>query len=132
MRKVFQQLKLDDVGLHTPSGLMPLDRIAQATFVRNTEAEGAEAPTDSNAPGIVGGAIVGGVIAGAAGAVVGGVVGSHVTTETGGSAAYALTTSADISFAADDVAYSTRVDVFDVEAAEEFVQEVRRAAGLEA
>lgn len=131
MRASFKDLTLDDEGLSTPGGFMPLGSITKAEFVRNAVHEGGTPATETNTPGVVGGAVVGGVVAGAAGAVAGGLIGSQITTESGGEASYSRTVSASIAFQAGDVSYATEVGVFDVEDAEAFVCEVRTAAGLQ-
>ena len=128
MRAHFKNLALDDEGLHTPDGLMPLGQITAAEFARKTVTENGAAPTETNTPGIAAGVVVGGVVAGAAGALAGGLIGSTIESETGGEEPYARTTSATIAFATSDATYSADVPAFDVEAAEAFVDKVRAAA----
>jgi hypothetical protein len=124
--KEFQELRLDSSGLHTPAGFMPLEDLATADFVRNTTAEaGTPGSQTTSAAGVVGG-----VVAGPVGAVAGGLAGSTIKTDSPGEPGYDRTVSATITFRSASVDYTTEVSVFDVEDAEEFVAEVRSAAGL--
>jgi uncharacterized protein YcfJ len=129
--KEFQELRLDSSGLHTPAGFMPLEDIATADFTRNTTAEASTpgSQTTSTA-GVVGGAVIGGVVAGPVGAVAGGLAGSTIKTDSPGEPGYNRTVSATITFRSASLDYTSEVQVFDVEKAEEFVAEVRSAAGL--
>ncbi len=61
----------------TPVGSMPLGEITRAEFIRKIVHDG-YGPEETSAPAVVGGAVVGGVVFGAAGAVVGGLAGSTV------------------------------------------------------
>jgi hypothetical protein len=130
-QRAFKDLHLSDTGLQTPSGFMPMQDIAAADFRRNTEAQvgtpGSQAPSPA---GVVGGAVIGGVVAGPVGALAGGLAGSTIKTDVPGEAGYSRTISATMTFRAGELAYTTEVPVFDVEDAEEFVAEVRSAAGL--
>lgn len=129
----FKDLRLDDTGLQTPNGFMPLGAISKADFTRHTvEENGTPDSETTSAVAVGGGAVVGAVVAGPVGAVVGGLAGSTVKTERPGEAPYRRTLSATIAFEAGDVSYSTDVAVFDVEEAEAFVDAVRSAAGLSA
>jgi hypothetical protein len=73
----FLGLVLDADALHTPAGAMPLGEITRAEFYRKIVHDG-YGPEETSAPAVVGGAVVGGVVFGAAGAVVGGLAGSTV------------------------------------------------------
>jgi hypothetical protein len=129
--KEFKELQLDDKGLQTPSGFMPLGDLVMADFVRNTTAEaGTPGARTTSAAGVVGGAVIGGAVAGPVGAVAGGLAGSTIKTDSPGEPGYERTVSATIAFQSGDVVYTTDVPVFDVEDAEAFVAEVRSAAGL--
>ncbi len=131
MHARFKDLELDKDGLHTPNGLIPLDRVTAASLTRNKVSEGAEPGSEvANPAAVAGGAVIGGVVAGVPGAVAGGLIGSTVKTEAAGEPAYQRTVSATISFEGDGVVYSAEVPVFDVEDAEEFVGKVRKAAGI--
>jgi hypothetical protein len=125
----FKGLRLDDEGLHTPVGLMPVSDISTADFVRNTAAvAGTQGLPTTSTAGVVGGAVIGGVVAGPVGAVAGGLAGSTIKTDSPGEPAYERTVSATITFSDGDLVYTTEVPVFDVEDAENFVSEVRRVA----
>lgn len=76
----FRDLVLDEEGLHTPVGLMPLAEIKRAEFLRDIVSDG-YGPEQTSAPAVVGGAVAGGVMFGAAGAVAGGLLGSTVKEE---------------------------------------------------
>ncbi len=129
--KTFKELELDSEGLRTPSGVMALGDLSTADFHRNTVAEPGTPGSQTASPaGVVGGAVIGGVVAGPVGAVAGGLVGSAIKTDSPGEPGYNMTTSATISFKTTALEYTTEVPVFDVEDAEEFVAEVRSAAGL--
>jgi hypothetical protein len=73
----FMGLVLDADALQTPAGSMPLGEITRAEFYRKIVHDG-YGPEETSAPAVVGGAVVGGVVFGAAGAVVGGLAGSTV------------------------------------------------------
>jgi hypothetical protein len=129
--KTFKELELDSEGLSTPSGVMALGDLSSADFHRNTVAEPSTPGSRTASPaGVVGGAVIGGVVAGPVGAVAGGLVGSAIKTDSPGEPGYNMTTSATMSFKTAALEYTTEVPVFDVEDAEEFVAEVRSAAGL--
>jgi hypothetical protein len=130
-RTEFKELRLDSEGLHTPSGFMALSDISAADFTRHTQPEAATPGAQTASPaGVVGGAVIGGVVAGPVGAVAGGLVGSTIKTDSPGEPGYERTVSAMITFKTMALEYTTEVPVFDVEDAEEFVAEVRSAAGL--
>jgi hypothetical protein len=76
----FMGLVLDDQGLHTPEGDMPLGDIKRAEFLRTLVSDG-HGPDETSVPAVIGGAVVGGAVFGAAGAVVGGLAGSTVKEE---------------------------------------------------
>ena len=127
----FKELRLDTEGLHTPSGLMALSDISTADFTRHTVAEpGTPGSRTASPAGVVGGAVIGGVVAGPVGAVAGGLVGSAIKTDSPGEPGYDKTISATMAFKSSDLEYTSEVQVFDVSDAEEFVADVRRAAGL--
>jgi hypothetical protein len=129
--KEFKELQLDNNGLQTPAGFMPLGDLVTADFVRNTTAEaGTPGARTTSAAGVAGGAVIGGVVAGPVGAVAGGLAGSTIKTDTPSKPGYERTVSATITFRSGDLEYTTDVPVFDVEDAEKFVAEVRGAAGL--
>jgi len=73
----FMGLVLDENALLTPVGSMPLGEITRAEFFRKIVHDG-YGPDETSVPAVVGGAVVGGVVFGAAGAVVGGLAGSTV------------------------------------------------------
>lgn len=129
--KDFQTLRLDSEGLHTPVGLMAVGDITVASLTRHTTAEAATPGEQVPSPaGVVGGAVIGGVVAGPVGAVAGGLAGSTIKTDSPGEPGYQRTTSATITFETGSLTYSADVSVFEVEDAEQFVSEVKAAAGL--
>ena len=73
----FMGLVLGEDALVTPVGAMPLGEITRAEFFRKIVHDG-YGPEETSVPAVVGGAVVGGVVFGAAGAVVGGLAGSTV------------------------------------------------------
>jgi len=76
----FMGLVLGPEALQTPSGSMPLADITRAEFLRTIVSDG-RGPEQTSTPAVVGGAVVGAALFGAAGAVVGGVAGSTVKEE---------------------------------------------------
>lgn len=124
----FGDLALDDGGLHTPDGTLTLARISRAEVIRNRSREGASG-RDSG-PGAVGGALVGGALAGPGGFLAGGLVGAAGEGE--GGANVPRTVSATVVFESPELAYTTTVGRDHVAEAEESVAAVKREAGLRA
>jgi len=130
----FLNLVLDDEGLHTPEGTLALSRISKAELIRqsvdDSEAE-QSSPSSPSYAGAVGGALVGGAVAGAAGAVGGALLGSTLDrNDAGAEEEVHRTVAATIKFASPELAYTTTVRVSRVQEAQEFVEAVQQAAGL--
>jgi hypothetical protein len=127
--RTFMEMRLDDEGLHTPDGVFKLESMTKAVIVRNrvrpTDAGGSEyAPADA-----VGGALIGGAIAGPIGFIGGGLLGSSIRHKHE-SDSVPRTVSASLMFESPEAAYVTRVSRDRVEEAEAFVKAVREGAGL--
>jgi hypothetical protein len=122
-RAEFMGLALDAGVLTTPAGPMPIEALTQAEFLR-TFAESAPGPGETSVPAVIGGAVVGGVVFGAAGAVVGGVLGSTVKEE---GQAKPRQSSAHLSFATDELNYSMDVPRDQEGAAYTFSETVKKA-----
>jgi hypothetical protein len=119
----FMDLVLDAGVLTTPSGPMPIEALTRAEFLR-TFSESAPGPEETSVPAVVGGAVVGGVVFGAAGAVVGGVLGSTVKEE---GQAEPRQSAAHLSFATDQLSYSMDVPRDQEGAAYTFSEAVKKA-----
>lgn len=124
----FMELALDDEGLHTPDGTLELPRITRAEVVRHRSRDLGGSGSESSPTGIVGGALLGGAIAGPVGLVGGGLLGSTIEREGSGSADVPRTVSASVIFESPDLAYSMTVTRDRVEEAEAFVAAVKGAA----
>lgn len=125
----FMDLALDEEGLHTPDGVLKLHGITRADIIRNRSRDQGETESETSAPSVLGGALLGGAIAGPLGALGGGLLGSTVKHESGGDGV-PRTVSASLIFESPDLAYSTTVPRDRVEEAEAFVAAVKGAAGL--
>ena len=125
----FMDLALDEEGLHTPDGVLTLNRITRADIIRNRTRDYSGSGYDTSGAGILGGALLGGAIAGPLGAIGGGLYGSTAKRESrnGG---IMRTTSATLIFESPDLAHSTKVSRDRVEEAQAFVAAVKGAAGL--
>lgn len=126
----FDDLALDDDGLHTPDGTFDLRSLTRADAVRHRAVPASDGSSDYSVADTLGGALLGGAIAGPLGAVAGGVLGSrtrHASDDLGG---VPRTVSASLMFESPELAYVTRVGRDRVEEAEAFVAAVRTAAGL--
>jgi hypothetical protein len=124
----FMDLALDEEGLHTPDGVLALKGITRADIIRNRTRDYGGSGYDTGA-GILGGALIGGAIAGPLGAIGGGLYGSTAKRESG-NGGIMRTTSATLIFESPDLAYSTKVSRDRVEEAQAFVAAVKKAAGL--
>ncbi|MDA3937359.1 MAG: hypothetical protein PF636_11010 [Actinomycetota bacterium] len=125
----FMSLALDEEGLHTPDGVLTLNRVTRADIIRNRSRDYGERGSETPGAGILGGALLGGAIAGPLGAVGGGLLGSSVKRERSGGG-IPRTTSATLIFESPDLAHSTTVSRDRVEEAQAFVVAVKAAAGL--
>jgi hypothetical protein len=137
-RRAFMDLVLDEAGLHTPDGDMPIGTVTRAESVRHRQRPSA-APGSTysgySPAGAVGGAVVGGALAGPVGFLAGGLLGSTIGHDKGhdtdsGAEGIPRTVSASLIFESPDLAYSTIVSKDRVEEAEAFVAAVKTAAGL--
>ena len=126
----FMELALGEEGLHTPDGTLALSRMTRADVVRHRSRDAAAGDTRSSTAGVVGGALIGGAVAGPPGALGGGLLGSTVRKERPAEPGIPRTTSASLIFESPELAYSTTVPRERVEEAEAFVAAVREAAGL--
>jgi len=124
----FLDMALDDEGLHTPDGLIALTALTKAEAVRHRSRGGATA--DTSYGGTVGGALLGGAVAGPLGFVGGGLLGRAVTRENRDDTGIPRTTSATVMFESPELAYAQTVGKDQVEEAEAFVAAVKKAAGL--
>ncbi|MFV9647055.1 MAG: hypothetical protein ACNYWU_14635, partial [Desulfobacterales bacterium] len=77
----FMDLALDEEGLHTPDGVLTLNRITRADIIRNRTRDYSGSGYDTSGAGILGGALLGGAIAGPLGAIGGGLYGSTAKRE---------------------------------------------------
>jgi hypothetical protein len=126
----FMDLALDDTGLHTPDGTLGLGSITRAEVIRHMSRQGGGARTETSPGGVIGGALIGGALAGPIGLAAGGLLGSTIKRERSGSQGVPRTTSASLIFESDELAYSTVVTRERLEEAEAFVAAVKGAAGL--
>ena len=124
----FLDLALDDEGVHTPDGLLPLATITKAEAVRHRSRGGA-APDDSYG-GTVGGALLGGAVGGPLGFVGGGLLGRAIARDNADDTGIPRTTSATVMFESPELVHSLMVSKDRVEEAEAFVAAVKKAAGL--
>lgn len=131
-RRKFMDLVLDEEGVHTPDGMLTLNKITRADIIRNRSLEygggGYHASGTGTGTGILSGTVIGGAIAGPLGAIGGGLFGSAVEQESGNSGIM-RTTSATLIFESPDLAYSTKVSRDQVEEAQAFMDAVKDAAG---
>jgi hypothetical protein len=128
--RTFMDLALDDEGLHTPDGTLLLDAMTRAVVMRHFVRGVGESRSESSPASVVGGALLGGAIAGPAGLIGGALLGSAVKREASGSDGVPRTVSASIILESPELAYSTTVGRERVEEAEAFVRAVKDAAGL--
>lgn len=127
-RRKFMDLVLNEEGLHTPDGLLTLNKITRADIIRNRSLEYGGGGYHASGSGILSGTVIGGAIAGPLGAIGGGLFGSAVEQESGNNGIM-RTTSATLIFESPDLAYSTKVSRDQVEEAQAFVDAVKDAAG---
>lgn len=125
----FLDLTLDEAGLHTPDGVLALQAITRAEVIRNRSRDHRGTGSETSVAGVVGGALLGGAIAGPLGAIGGGLLGSTLERESYG-VSIPRTVSATLIFESPDLAYSTTVPRDRVEEAEAFVAAVEDAAGV--
>lgn len=125
----FMDLALDEEGLHTPDGVLALDRITTVNIILNFPPDHSQEGSQNSGAGILGGALLGGAIAGSFGAVGGALLGSAASYENG-DADYPRPISATLIFESPGLAYSTRVSRDRVEEAQAFVAAVQEATGL--
>ena len=123
----FANLVLDETGLHTPNGTMPLSEITRAEFAREVVSDGpGESTQQTSAPAVVGGAVVGGVLLGGAGAVAGGLLGSTVKEDVPAAPKW-RTNSVKIIFETEDLVYAMDIPREQETEANHFAQAVRKA-----
>jgi hypothetical protein len=125
----FMDLALDEEGVHTPDGTLPLASITRADVVRHRSRGDGETTSSSSPAGVVGGALIGGAIAGPLGMLGGGLLGSSIKHESY-SEGIPRTVSASVIFESAELAYSIVVERDRVPEAEAFVAAVKAAAGL--
>lgn len=130
-RRKFMDLALDDEGLHTPDGDFKLSEMTKAEVRRNRRRDAGDYVSEPSAGGAIGGALLGGALAGPIGFVGGGILGSQAYGEHSGSSGVPRTVSASVMFESPVLAYVTRVGRDRVEDAEAFVAAVKAAAGLD-
>ncbi|MDZ4179747.1 MAG: hypothetical protein U1E29_11050 [Coriobacteriia bacterium] len=128
--RTFMDLALDDAGLHTPDGTLNLSSITRAEVIRHRSRQGGQTRTETSPGGVIGGALLGGAIAGPIGLVAGGLLGSNVKHESSASEGIPRTTSASLIFESAELAYSMVVTRERLEEAESFVAAVKGAADL--
>jgi len=127
--RTLDDLTLDDDGLHTPDGTFGLRSLTRADAVRHRAVPAGGESSEYSAADTLGGALIGGALAGPLGAVAGGVLGSsrrHASYSEG----VPRTVSVSLMFESPELAYVKRVGRDRVEEAEAFVAAVRAAAGL--
>ena len=126
----FMDLTLDDQGLHTPDGVFRLTDMTKAQVLRHRQRDAGGYDSGPSIEGAVGGALVGGAIAGPLGFIGGGLLGSRAYGEHPDPTGVPRTVSASLMFESPDLAYVLRVGRDQVEEAEAFVAAVKAAAGL--
>jgi hypothetical protein len=126
----FMDLALDDDGLHTPDGTLPLGSLAKAEVVRHRSREATRDDSYGSSAGAVGGALLGGALAGPVGFIGGGLLGSAAGRGHSDDAGVPRTVSATLTFESPELAYTTTVSKDRVAEAEAFVAAVKGAAGL--
>jgi hypothetical protein len=127
----FVDLALDDEGLHTPDGVLSLTRITKAEVVRHWDRDTGGGETHRSHAGGVGGALLGGAVAGPIGFIGGGLLGSSIDRQSSSDPRVPRMVSATITFESPDLAYTTTVDRDRVGEADAFVAAVKAGAGLE-
>lgn len=128
--RTLDDLTLDDDGLHTPDGTFDLRSLTRADAVRHRAVPADGESSEYSAADTLGGALLGGAIAGPLGAVAGGVLGSRSRHASSYSEGVPRTVSVSLMFESPELAYVKRVGRDRVEEAEAFVAAVRAAAGL--
>jgi hypothetical protein len=130
--RTFLDLTLDDAGLHTPEGVIELSQLSCAEVVRHRSRAEAEAYHYEYAAhaGTIGGALVGGALAGPAGFIGGGLLGSAFNEHHEDADPVPRTVSATVRFESPTLAYAVTVDRSEAVDAETFVNAVKKAAGL--
>ena len=128
----FMDLALDDQGLHTPDGVLDLSRITKTEVVRhwNRDASGSDGEEYRSHTGGVGGALLGGAVAGPVGFIGGALLGSAIDRDGSSEPHIPRMTSATVTFESADLAYTTTVGRDRIEEAEAFVAAVKAEAGL--
>lgn len=126
----FMDLALDDEGLHTPDGDFVLSDMTKAEVVRHRSRDSGGYGSEPPAGGAIGGALLGGALAGPIGFIGGGILGANAYGGHEEPTGVPRTVSASVMFESPDLAYVTRVGRDRVEEAEAFVAAVKAAAGL--
>lgn len=119
----FMGLVLDDEGLLTPVGLMPLGEITRAEFLRDIVEDG-YGPDETSTAAVAGGAVAGAVVFGPVGAVAGGLAGSTVKEQ---GPAHLTTRSVRLIFDAGDLHYQMDIPRDQEGGAITFAETVKRA-----
>ena len=130
--RTFLDLTLADDGLHTPEGVIDISQLTCAEVVRHrsrAEAEAYHYEYVAHA-GTIGGALVGGALAGPAGFIGGGLLGSAFNEHHEEADPVPRTVSATVRFESPTLAYAMTVDRADAVDAETFVSAVKKVAGL--
>jgi len=125
----FMDLALDDEGLHTPDGVLDLTGITKAEVVRHWNRDASRGETYRSHSGGVGGALLGGAVAGPVGFIGGALLGSAIDRDGSSEPHIPRMVSATVTFESADLAYTTTVGRDRVEEAEAFVAAVKAGAG---
>lgn len=123
----FLEMALDDEGLHTPDGTLPLSAITKAEVVRNFSGSGGGSESGTSAAGVAGGALVGGVLGGPVGMLGGGLLGSTIKRDRA-TEGVRRSTSATLIFESPELAYTVTVSRDRMVEAEAFAAAVKQAA----
>lgn len=118
-------MSLDEQGLHTPDGTMPLSSITKAEVVRDFSRPAGRHEQRTSPAGVAGGAVVGGVLAGPVGILGGALLGSTIKRERHTEEAVPRSTSATLVFESPELAYTVTVSRDHLVEAEGFVGAVR-------
>ena len=125
----FMDLALDDEGLHTPDGVLDLTGITKAEVVRHWNRDASRGETYRSHSGGVGGALLGGAVAGPVGFIGGALLGSAIDRDGSSEPHIPRMVSATVTFESADLAYTTTVGRDRVEEAEAFVAAVKAGGG---
>jgi len=124
----FLDMTLDEGGLHTPDGVLPLSSITKVSAVRNFSRVGGGMESGPSGAGVVGGALLGGAIAGPVGVLGGGLLGSTIKRDRQ-TERVPRSTSVTLLFESPELAYTTTVSRDLMVEAEAFVAAVKKAIG---